>query len=120
MEKSYFKNATLSPLCTHEIWFYAGSYMCENDVLGQSSLCIDESCDNFSYNLYYCLECGGWVQTSRWQEFEETHFVLKNREHLDVNKYKKLYRRLIIENSHLEAKRLIIREFNGIQKSLRR
>ena len=120
MEKSYFKNETLSSLCTHEIWFYAGSYMCTNGFLGHSSLCIDESCDNFSYNLYYCLECGGWVQTSLWQEFEDTHLVLKNRNDLNVGQYKKLYRKLSIENNPEDVKRLMMKEFNGTQKSLRR
>lgn len=103
--------------CKHDIWIYVGSYAYNNSdpYLCKSNyncLCGDENHKAFSYNEYECLECGMKIKIEDWEEFERTHFVLKDRNQLDVNCYRTRYYQLLYTNPVTISQQMIIDEFN--------
>ena len=106
--------------CLHDIWIYDGSYYedwvddyyCEHSHIYKCEFKY-ENHEDFIYNIYYCLGCGKQVHIEDWEEFEETHFVLKNRkDENDFKYYQELYYKLLYEMSCEEAKEKVIDEFN--------
>lgn len=102
--------------CKHDIWIYAGSYAYNSDPYlceyNYYYLCDDENYRAFCYNEYECLECGRKIKISDWEEFEKTHFVLKDRNQLNVNCYRIRYYQLLYTNPVDISQQMIIDEFN--------
>lgn len=104
--------------CSHDIWIYEGSYFEGWDYdyrcyHPSGTRCNNENHPCFEYNKYYCLGCEKEIQTENWEEFEETHFVLKNRKYKnDFKYYQDLYCKLLYEMSCEDAKEKVIDEFN--------
>lgn len=101
--------------CRHDIWFYSGSFGLDSDPYTRRNyhfLCGTEISVDFAYNSYVCLDCGKTIETFNWEEFENSHFVLKDRDDLDFYKYKRFYFRLLLEYSVDDAKDKVILEFN--------
>ena len=65
-----------------------------------------------------CLECGREVIVENWQDFENSNYVLKNRNDIDVHKYQNMYYQLLYKNSVAESQQLVINKFNSTQKNL--
>lgn len=104
--------------CLHDIWICEGSYYeiwdsyFEHTHIHKCEFKY-ENHEDFIYNIYYCLGCGKQVHIEDWEEFEETHFVLKNRkDENDFKYYQELYYKLLYEMSCEEAKEKVIDEFN--------
>lgn len=111
--KSRIDDKKMSP-CNHQIWMYTGSY---SEIFYQTIGYYNTPCDNeesecFLHNEYICLECGEIIRVSNWEEFEQSHIVLKNMEDIDIEKYMALYYQLLYTHSIEEAQNLIIQEFN--------
>jgi len=104
--------------CLHDIWIYEGSYYEIWDSYFEHTHIYQfehENHEDFIYNIYYCLGCGKQVHIEDWEEFEETHFVLKNRKdnnYFKIRYYQELYYKLLYEMSCEEAKEKVIDEFN--------
>lgn len=108
--------------CHHEIWLYAGScylsidFRCEHDHLLtylDENLPVKKGEFEFEYNRYICLECGEKVETKDWQNFEKSHFVLKNQnEHINIKDYISLYYQTLYEKSVQEAQETVKTAFN--------
>lgn len=111
--KSRIADENISP-CHHQIWIYTGSYFERfyNGIGYFPFRCDDEQNKNFSYNEYACLECGEIIRVSNWEEFEQTHIVLKNSEDIDIEKYMELYYQLLYTHSIEESQSLVTLEFN--------
>ena len=105
--------------CSHDIWIYEGSYFKDWDPFCEYSHIYKcefdyENREDFVYNVYYCLGCKELILTENWEEFEETHFVLKNRKYKnDFKYYQDLYCKLLYEMPDEEAKEKVITEFNN-------
>lgn len=108
--------------CSHPIWLYTASeytlidiYRYEHDRTIRE---LSENCETsesfvFENNEYCCLECGKRIAAKNWEQFERTHFVLKNQnEYIDERYYLKLYWRLLYTKSTEEAQKIVIEEFN--------
>lgn len=120
-----FGYSVSSYTCDHRVWFYAGSYYrytnfkYEEDYTMKDSEYLSDSLYDFSYNVYWCLECNKKIKISRfdWKKFEETHTVLKKQ---PVNLaeiesyYKPLYYHLLYHNYDFsDADRIVIDEYNS-------
>ena len=100
--------------CCHDIWIYMASYSywyCEIDEHWYESVVSNEFDDDFDYNCYCCLGCDKTVEVQDWEDFEATHFVLKNYSDTKYDYYKKLYYQLLYTNTVNDAKRIIIEMF---------
>lgn len=108
--------------CTHPIWLYTASeytlidiYRYEHDRTIRE---LSENCETsesfvFENNEYCCLECGKRIAAKDWEQFERTHFVLKNQnEYIGVRYYIGLYYQLLYTNTVEEAQKIVIEEFN--------
>ena len=102
--------------CKHDIWIYVGSYAYNSDPYlceyNYDYLCGAENYGAFSYNKYECLECGMKIEIRDWEEFERTHFVLKDRNQLEANNYRIRYYQLLYTNPVDISQQMIIDEFN--------
>lgn len=105
--------------CSHDIWIYMASYSCwycEIDEQWYESVVSNEFDDDFIYNCYGCLCCDKTVEVEDWEDFEETHFVLKNYSDTNDRKYTNLYYGLLYNYTDEEAKKEVIKEFNKNKK----
>lgn len=122
---SMFSNNLEKNNCEHEIWFYEGSYYKVEDLWHENHYFFktdSEEHANFSYNRYICAECQEQVDASDWEEFEKTHFVLKNQDcelNYDIEEYINLYYQLLYNNNSCDAKNLLIEKFNNKEKSIK-
>lgn len=99
--------------CKHDIWLFAGSFTDYTDEQNQYLFLLEDELDkNFSFNKYVCLECGEVVKEHNFSTFEENHFVLKNRDDINVATYIKMYYQLLYNHSVCNSQLLIIDEFN--------
>lgn len=98
----------------NDIWMYTGSF---SSLQENYEKVEDENQEGFEYNEYRCLENSILRRVHNWQEFEKNHFVLKNREDMDVEKYQKLYYQLLFENPLLQAQEILIDIFHNKQKT---
>lgn len=109
--------------CKHDIWIYGGSYHSvwhykwDDDRIYRT---LSENStwkyleSEFLYNKYICLECHKRVETKDWKNFENSHFVLKNKNKendLETSYYLNLYYKLLYENNIDNAQKLLIEEF---------
>jgi len=127
-----FRCSVSSHSCDHKVWFYAGSYYrytnfkYEEDYIMKDSEDLSDSLYDFSYNVYWCLECNKEKKISRfdWKNFEKTHTVLKkqpvNLAEIE-NYYKPLYYHLLYHNYDFsDAERIVIDEYNsGNEKDIK-
>lgn len=109
--------------CKHDIWLYEGSYhsVCygpwddDHEYRTFSETSVWEYADSsFLHNEYICLECHKRVETKDWQNFENSHFVLKNKNEnndLGVSYYLDLYYQLLFKNEIEQAQKMLIEEF---------
>lgn len=105
--------------CEHDIWIYEGSYWEFHDDYDDYEFSVeDEHSHKFGYNKYFCLECGKTVKEPNWQEFEKTHFVLKDRNIKSEYSLRKLYYQLLFNHTVDKSKELFIKEFNKKSKTL--
>lgn len=105
--------------CEHDIWIYEGSYWEFHDDYDDYEFSVeDEHSYNFCYNKYFCLECGQTVKAPNWQEFENTHFVLKDRKNKSEYSLRKIYYQLLFNHTVDKSKELFIKEFNKRSKKL--
>jgi len=111
--------------CEHinNIWIYCGSYeIYQDDYSEHDRECRVKSETDccFKYNKYACLECGKIIKTSNWQEFEESHFVLKDINITNAYEYRYHFYQLLYRHTIDKSKELIIKEFNKKSKKLSR
>lgn len=116
------QNIRLTP-CNHEIWIYDGSYFLSKDPLCEHDHEIRKVSETptfeyyelpFMYNRYICLECGKKVETKDWENFESSHFVMKNQSEenkLDFDYYNNRYYQLLYKNNIKKSREIIIKEF---------
>ena len=119
-----FRTAIEDFKCHHEIWIYEGSYYLsidifrhEHDYLIRKSSEYCETRDDFvfKYNKYVCLECDKTLETADWQNFENSHYVLKNQieeYYIDINHYRNLFYQLLYIGSIKNAQQTVIEQFN--------
>lgn len=109
--------------CDHDVWLYAGSYYSytnfenEEDFVIYHSENLGDSRHVFSHNKYVCLECGKKVDIPKscFEEFEDSHFVLKSQEYIDIEYYQNLYYQFLYHNYDFsDARKLVIDIFNKI------
>ena len=126
-----FGYSVSSYTCDHRVWFYAGSYYrytnfkYEEDYTMKDSEDLSDSLYDFSYNVYWCLECNKKIKISRfdWKNFEKTHTVLK-KQPVNLGEiecyYKPLYYHLLYHNYDFSvAERIVIDEYNnGNEKNI--
>lgn len=108
--------------CSHDIWIYDGSYYSFPDLFEEQPSEFrsnSENYENFKYNRYVCLECDNTVQTSDFEDFEKSNFVLKNQDdksNLGVDFYRSLYYEFLYKNDVIESKRQVINYFNKMME----
>lgn len=100
--------------CDHEIWVYLGSYYEVDDYERSYSIMLpNEKHKKFEYNVYGCLECDNRIRVTDYKEFERTHFVLKRKEYVNIYELRKLYFKYVISMNLDNAKKKLIRNFEG-------
>lgn len=102
--------------CNHDIWLYDGSYEIYWNIYHDNVYdirCENEESPNFIHNKYVCLECSEvfYASPSEWQIFEESHYVLKDRNNFNIRKYRERYYQLLFKYNIEDAKRIIQEEF---------
>ena len=107
--------------CEHNIWIYTGSSYSSKypnkylkDYLEELKHGIYKTY-KFSHNEYECLECKKRITISKidWENFENSHFILKIHDHINIEYYRDLYYQLLYNNYDFEESRqIIIDEFN--------
>jgi len=111
----YHSNDKFLSTCEHDIWMYGGSvgeyYYADYSGRAYEMSVYDETNESFRYNEYYCLECNKEVDVEDWQLFEKNHFVLKNRDDLDTQKYMNLYYQALYKYTTEEAREIEISSF---------
>jgi len=112
--------------CNHKVWLYNGSYYKytnfknEEDYMRYNQEDLSNNTYKFSYNKYVCLECREEIKISKsdWEQFENTHLVLKRNDYIDISYYQNLYYQLLYSNYKFsDAKQIIIDEFNKDNKN---
>lgn len=107
-------NVTNENNCDHEIWVYLGSYYEVDDYERSYSIMLpNEKHKKFEYNVYGCLECDNRIRVTDYKEFERTHFVLKRKEYVNIYELRKLYFKYVISMNLDNAKKKLIRNFEG-------
>lgn len=100
--------------CSHDIWVYLGSYYEVDDYERSYSIMLpNEKHKKFEYNVYGCLECDNRIRVTDYKEFERTHFVLKRKEYVNIYELRKLYFKYVISMNLDNAKKKLIRNFEG-------
>lgn len=100
--------------CDHEIWVYLGSYYEVDDYERSYSIMLpNEKHKKFEYNVYGCLECDNRIRVTDYKEFERTHFVLKRKEYVNIYELRKLYFKYVTSMNLDNAKKKLIRNFEG-------
>lgn len=100
--------------CNHDIWMYCGSFADISRWYDDHSCIIkvdNEKKGDFVYNKYVCLECGKCLEIKEYEDFEENHFVLKNRKDICHERYMQLYYQLLYNHSVSKSRNLVIEEF---------
>lgn len=100
--------------CDHDIWVYLGSYYEVDDYERSYSIMLpNEKHKKFEYNVYGCLECDNRIRVTDYKEFERTHFVLKRKEYVNIYELRKLYFKYVTSMNLDNAKKKLIRNFEG-------
>lgn len=101
--------------CSHDIWIYSGSYALAHGTINPIFNINGENSDCFTFNKYICLDCLKYVNVSAWQEFEKTHFVLRNPNGTLINfeKYQDIYFELLQNYSLDEARKIFVQKMNN-------
>lgn len=123
-----FRCSVSSYSCDHRVWFYAGSYYrytnykYEEDYSMKDSENLSDALYDFSYNVYWCLECNKKIKISRfdWKNFEKKYIVLK-KQPVNLSEiesyYIPLYYHLLYHNyDFTDAEQIVIDEFNNDNK----
>ena len=107
-----FKFAQNAEPCNHEIWIYSGSYCFAHDTF--NPIFNRDRYTKVAFNRYFCLDCLQTIDVPNWQEFEHTHFVLRNPHDFLVNAedYRDVYFQLLYKYPVDEARSMFIQMFN--------
>ena len=105
--------------CNHDIWIYDSSFSFYEDPYYEHDhtwRCENEKDKDFCYNRYVCLECQNAVEAKDWKKFEETHYVLKNKNCYHGKRYAEdycnLYYQLLFSNKVSVAREKVMEAFN--------
>ena len=111
-----FKFAQNAEPCNHEIWIYSGSYCFAHDTF--NPIFNRDRYTKVAFNRYFCLDCLQTIDVPNWQEFEHTHFVLRNPHDflVDAEDYRNVYFQLLYRYPVDEARSIFIQMFNGAKE----
>ena len=110
------QNADKERACNHDIWLYNKSFYIDIDQWGEKYLpCENETHKKFAYNSYICLECGKEIKVINWQDFEQTHEVLKNqskKSNRGVHHYRLFFYETLYSHTVKDSKEILRDKFN--------